>query len=760
MKRILILIVVLLPMSPAHAVPVKVQSGEHDGFTRLVFEMPEKATQWAVSGQGRTYEMEVFSEDVEFSTNSVFSRITRSRLATVSTKNQENKLILELNCDCRIRSRPFGEQYVILDIFDPPTSVGRREQSDYSFGLEPAGRSQGRQFRFAQADDKLPKRLARPVSDVIGEALSPARFMEREASLKVSLQELIQEFGRAVSLEVLEAVPPTRPQSRPEDSGEQYLKAENSAVYPTETSMQAEADRRQALSNMSTYSETTLFSSGQPNDPTESGTRCLPAEDLDISAWADDTPISEQLSSLRSRLYREFDQVDQKTAKQLARLYIHFSFGAEARQVLSLTSLKGAETLKALSKLVEGRTPVSSVLAAQAGCSGLGSFWAVLADADVNTDENVQGVVKTFNDLPRHLREYFAPRLSTQLAELDYVEAAELVLKAVERVTPDPEAGLQIARANVARAQNDQDAAFRSLIEVSGGNSELTPRALIDLIDLHVEQQLPPAEDLIALVGAFAVELGPAPIGAELRRAHFLARLEGSQFSEALSVLREIEGTDGVASADPLRDTFGLRMAERAGDFEFVALMVQNELTQPENFSSQVSLTLATRFFELGFLQESQKMLQYTKDLTGSPDRRKLLARFALGENSPRRAEAALLGMDDDVANKLRAEARRMAGDYLGAMEIYENLGDSAEADRQAWLQSDWPALASSDTEVYRRLSELVGAPAESGIAGQTDLLSRGVLSRNRDLLDGSAVTRNVLGELLELHSRPVVSGG
>lgn len=760
MKHVLLLILVLLPMSPAHAVPVKVQSGEHDGFTRLVFEMPEKATQWAVSGQGRIYEIEVVSEDVEFSTNSVFSRITRSRLAAISSTGRDNKLILELNCDCRIRSQPFGERYVILDIVDPPTLVDRREQKDFSFGLEPVGRSQGRQFRFSQADVKLPKRSATPVSDLIGEALSPARFMEREASLKVSLQELIQEFGRAVSLEVLEAVPPKRPERRPADRRVSDPKADISAANTRDASTQPEPDRRPTLANMSTYSEVTLFSSGQTNDPGNSGTGCLPAADLDISAWADDAPISGQISSLRSRLYREFDQVDQKTAKQLARLYIHFSFGAEARQVMTLTALEGAETLKALSKVVEGGTSVSSVLPAQAGCSGLGSFWAVLADADVYTDENVLGVVRTFNDLPRHLREYFAPRLSTRLAEMGYVEAAELVLNAVERVTADPEAGLQVAKANVARAQNDQDAAFRSLAEVSGSNSELTPRALVDLIDLHVERQLPPAEDLIALVGAFAVELGEAPIGAELRRAHFLARLEGSQFSEALSVLREIEGADGIASADTLRDTFGLRLAERAGDFEFVSLMVQNELTEPEKFSSQVSLTLATRFFDLGFLQESQKMVQYARDLVGSPDRQKLLARIALDENSPRRAEAALLGMDDDVANRLRAEARRLAGDHLAAMGIYEDLGDSAEADRQAWLQSDWPALASSDTEVYRTLSQLVGAPAESGASDQTEPLSRGVLSRNRELLDGSATTRSALGELLELHSGPINTGG
>ena len=148
-------------------------------------------------------------------------------------------------------------------------------------------------------------------------------------------------------------------------------------------------------------------------------------------------------------------------------------------------------------------------------------------------------------------------------------------------------------------------------------------------------------------------------------------------------------------------------------------------------------------------------MLQSTQELVGLPDRRILLAKIAIEDGFPRRAEAALLGLEGDVANRLRAEARRRAGDHSEAMEIYRQLGDTAEADRQAWLQSDWPALANSETVIYRDVSRLTNTPGVSVAPGLAEPLSSGVLARNRGLLDVSADTRTTLTELLQLHRGP-----
>ena len=748
MTRVLLLILTLLPATPAVAVPVKIQSGEHDGFTRLVFELPEKTTPWAVSGQGRRYEIVVDGEDIDYVTNAVFNRISRSRLAALVRTKRRNRLVLDLNCECRVRTQPFGERYLILDIVDAPEGPKEFQTRQYSFGLKPVVPSRDMRFRFSPKRDEVVSRLGKPTAELIDETLSPTRYLKRVMSLKTSQQELLQELGRAVSQEFLQPVLKNEQIRRPPANSDSTKRA-------VPTLEPASVAQEKAPSNMTTYSTTNFDNSLRVNALSGLERDCVPPEELDIASWADDTPVSQQIAPLRSRLYGEFDQIDGAVARQLARLYLHYTFGAEARQVLSLGSFEDEATLRDLSNVVDGGPFDSSVLAEQAGCPGTGTFWAVLANADALSDENVQDVVRTFNEFPRHLREVFAPRLSVKLAELGHVEAAELVLNAVERVTPDPEPSVQLAKANVARIQNDPDTAFQSLSELTSGNSDITPQALVDLIDLHVERQLPPDKDVISLVGAFAVEHGAAPIGIELRRAHFLARLEGAQFAQALNVLDEVQAKDGAEQAKTLRDIFGLRLAERASDFEFVALLVRNELTRPESFSAQVSLELATRFFDLGFLQEARQMLQSTQELVGLPDRRILLAKIAIEDGFPRRAEAALLGLEGDVANRLRAEARRRAGDHSEAMEIYRQLGDTAEADRQAWLQSDWPALANSETVIYRDVSRLTNTPGVSVAPGLAEPLSSGVLARNRGLLDVSADTRTTLTELLQLHRGP-----
>ena len=354
------------------------------------------------------------------------------------------------------------------------------------------------------------------------------------------------------------------------------------------------------------------------------------------------------------------------------------------------------------------------------------------------------------NVLPRHLREYFGPRLSNQLVKQGETEAATLVLNGIERASPAPDTSFDFAQATLNAEMGNVAEADATLEEIATQNTDLATLAVVELIDSHLKQGLPPSNDTISLVGALAVEHKTGEMGQPLRRAHALARMLVHEFEPAFEIAADIEMKDGMANAMEVRSLLAQAMIEHAEDFDIVSFALAENLAEPGKIRPDTALALAHKMFDMGFIGETKRLLQAAQDAHQSDAKRLLRARLALAESLPRRAEAEILGMTSPEAERLRAEARSLVGDHEMAAQMLSDLGEAKRAEQENWLGGNLDALSGSETEVYRQTSDLMAKP--DGADAQSEDGTQGILARNRGLLEDSEESRNVLGDLLNWH--------
>ena len=733
----------------AWAGQVTFQSGEHDDFTRLVMALPTASTKWRLSGSGDRYVVTIEEDDLTIDTSSVFNRIRRERLKDISADADRGRIELLMNCKCQIKTRSFKDRFVILDISEKAGSRQARPER-FQFVFDPIEADATRIFRFAGSSNNRATPASfnaseDSVSSIVQVAMAPETAVERQRDLAAARSQLLEQIGRAATqslLDPVEARPATSKPPPPKDPRSVPIK--NATTSPTS-----------AIGNLNTRTVMDeamgLHQSGK--DAGASHPKCISDEALDIGSWAGKLAMEEQVSYLRANLFGEFDVIDPSVVVELARVYVHYTFGTEARQILSMAPDVDAGVLQELSYLVEGTAPTTNTLSRQGQCAGAAALWAALSGATLHGDQAVRGAVNAFNNLPRHLRDYLGPRLSARLSDQGQTEAAETVLKAVERLDGPNPPDLEVTQAKLASATGDLETAGNRLNEAVQTNSETTPMALVELIDLHVEQDLAPGSDTIALVGAFAVEHKHTELGPKLRRAHFLARLQSRDYEPALQLLDEIRQMDGEPGARKLRDLLAESLVLHADDFQFVEMTVGRGLVSPGALSDPVAISVAERLVAQGFFREARKQLQSTSPSGHSSRRSRLMARIALSEGLPRRAEAEILGVEGEEAARLRAAARAASGDHAQAATLLRELGDEPASEEQSWLAGDWPALIDAESAPYRTLAlwnsegEISQEPAPN-----VEPLTNGVLARNRGLLEKSAEVRNVIDDLLELH--------
>ncbi|WP_108860026.1 hypothetical protein [Ruegeria sp. Alg231-54] len=99
----------------AQAQDVQVRSGEHDGYTRLVVQVPA-GTKWVLTHKKNGARLKVELEKVNFDTAAVFRRLTQNRLAAISQSEQGAALDMQFGCDCVANAFLFKGTMIVVDI--------------------------------------------------------------------------------------------------------------------------------------------------------------------------------------------------------------------------------------------------------------------------------------------------------------------------------------------------------------------------------------------------------------------------------------------------------------------------------------------------------------------------------------------------------------------------------------------------------------------------------------------------------------------
>lgn len=113
----------LLIASQTQADVIRVQTGDHPGFTRLVLAIPA-GRDWHLGRQGDGYLFETGNPTDSFGLESAFDIIGRERVAGLDLAARPGGLNITLACTCHATAFRWQTAWVVVDIVDGPPPAG------------------------------------------------------------------------------------------------------------------------------------------------------------------------------------------------------------------------------------------------------------------------------------------------------------------------------------------------------------------------------------------------------------------------------------------------------------------------------------------------------------------------------------------------------------------------------------------------------------------------------------------------------------
>ncbi len=722
------------------AEPLPVQSGEHANFSRLVTLVRD--AEWSVSQVGREIVLSTPGNQAGFDVSTVFKRMPRSHIAGIETTNDEMRLTL--SCDCVVSAFLEKDAYVVIDVSLEPAALSTPAlKPDQPRETAPTPSAGPAVIQASPSTD--PNRAQQPqpqsTSDfaLTGSALEQADPLSQK-EMKVARQvrsRLSEELEIAALHGVLSPAPSLNNHAvvRPQIALDPFQQALPEAAPPAEAAPRSRPSANLRISTSRDFPSTLRAATDAVS---ANGAICPPDAAFDIAAWGNSASFTEQISAARDGLFDARDRLDHNEAVKLAKTYLYFGFGAEAKSVLALdpTLSTKHEALDALGDLLDGRElGTSSPFSGLAECAGPTALWAMLAlpDPPKGALPDSGASLNILNGLPGHLRRVLAPMLSRTLLAYGDPEGASAALRSIERLaTPLPPAA-QLAKAQVEIGAGQSDRGFERLSSVAEDNTLQSPEALVELVESKLARDLPISPETAGLVEAYASELRDAPIGPALRRAHVIALAKSGQFDRAYQASDRLGGSGESEDARALRRTLLHELIIAADPVTFLTHAYHLPQNEVSSLSVADQIGLAQRLFDLGFIPRAEQIASKIPRSDKKNDRQLLAARIALAMEKPWMAKAELLGLTGPEVDELRANADRMSGALEQARKYYTATDQRPKADQSAILAGN--------------LNTVIDLPE---IVTGADASASGMLARTAQLLDHSASARQSIAALLD----------
>ena len=104
---------------------VQVRSGEHEGFSRLVLDLPQGA-EWVMGRGPGGYELRLTDPATTFDLQDVFAKIPRTRLTDVAQQTAGGGLLLAVAPGVHAKASQTAGGDIIIDIADCPAPPDSR----------------------------------------------------------------------------------------------------------------------------------------------------------------------------------------------------------------------------------------------------------------------------------------------------------------------------------------------------------------------------------------------------------------------------------------------------------------------------------------------------------------------------------------------------------------------------------------------------------------------------------------------------------
>ncbi|SPH23434.1 hypothetical protein DEA8626_02497 [Defluviimonas aquaemixtae] len=790
----------MLYSRPALGETVRIRSGEHAGFSRIVLDLT-KPTEWRLGRTEEGYELRLDGPDIVFDTERVFHMIPRDRIADLSAIG-DGGLALRLGCACHARAFLTERGALVIDVADGEAtsdspferavrrSAPGRSSAETARALTPsfrpalplAGavfderlklpivvpeRDQGQlasvwkaaephSSRREDGDAKFaaaaPNATAMgPVENAFGAGGNRHMSAEEDRSLLLprlpdpsvtqAQSELLRQLSRAASQGLLEVeLERDRLPRDPSAAVDVGLPAGEPAK-PVHPAIRAE-----------TSIDRDMLSAMTRTPMTAEGGHCRPDEDFDISGWGDARPAAVQIAERRQPLVGEFDRADLDAVLDLARLYLFLGFGAEARAVISAfdSTANHLAPIAAMSAILDDRAlDPSSDLFVMTGCDTAAALWAVLAwpVLPAAAEVNESALLRSFSALPIHLRRQLGPGLSRRLLDTGRGTAARSVRDAIARAAGDVGTAVGMIEAGIDYSSGDAESAEARLDALARSNDPMAVDALILTIRSRLERGASVPDDLIESAEALAFERQDGADGPALSQLQILARGASGELDRALADLRRWTESESSERQTETTAQLFVALGESEDEADFLRLYFANrDLLDRAAPDTTLRSELAERLAEAGFGREASALLKGEAAL--SERGRRILARAAIAGFDPAEAIDRLDGLQGEDVASIRARALALAGDHRSAASALAAIGDQQAAGRAAWRGGDWKRASAHAPEVMREaIAAFDLVPSSSGEPEAPP----GPLAAGQSLIADSRNMRSKLEALLKV---------
>ena len=402
-----------------------VRTGEHGLFTRLVVAILKNET-WDMTQDGDYLRFEHSTTAARFDISEAFDRINRNRIKSVST--QKNVLIINLGCECGVRTLQRDDGLVVIDV------------SEAYFGEEEINREED-QTNIQPSSVAVQELLLAPVNSHTSGRLEekntgykrsiPRINSNKNEELSLLQRRISENLGSATSRGLLIA---RLGNSAASSNLSQYIEKQSTGISDKKNKSEKETDTAGNITFSNSMQD--LGESDQLLDERyiSDGRQCPNPQLLQLEKWAISENFLHEISSARNDLFTDIDSISVDAAINLAKTYIYFGFMEEALLTLSLVTNDDDRTdiLRGLTDVISSEENDNDTINKYSGCGEEAKFWTFIGKKDETdaVDYDPSEIVKVYNKLPSNVRELLSSKIKRQLR----VHGFESYRQVVERV--------------------------------------------------------------------------------------------------------------------------------------------------------------------------------------------------------------------------------------------------------------------------------------------------------------------------------------